>query len=183
MSFNNMSRIGKQPITVPAGVQVNILGNEVSIVGPKGTLTRSVSSHITLAQEGTNVTVTPKSMNKFDRALWGTYASHLKNMIEGVQTGFQKKLVIEGIGFRVKLEGKSLVFNIGFSHPVNVPLPEGITATVEKNNITISGTNKEDVGQFASYVRSLKKPEPYKGKGIRYEKEVVRRKQGKKSAT
>lgn len=183
MSFNNMSRIGKQPITIPAGVQVTISQNEVSVVGPKGTLSRPVSSHITLSQEGTNVTVTPKSMNKFDRALWGTYASHLRNMIEGVQTGFQKKLVIEGIGYRVKLEGNNLIFNIGFSHPVNVPLPQGITAVVEKNNITISGTNKEDVGQFAAYVRSLKKPEPYKGKGIRYEKEVVRRKQGKKSAT
>jgi len=176
-----MSRIGKQLITVPPGVTVTLSPNSVVVKGPKGELSRTLSSHIELAQNDNVVTVTPKSMNKFDRALWGTYASHIQNMIEGVRNGFTKKLVIEGIGYRVKLEGKNLVFSLGFSHPVNVAVPEGITAVVEKNTVTFTGIDKEEIGQFSAYVRSLKKPEPYKGKGIRYESEVVRRKQGKKS--
>jgi large subunit ribosomal protein L6 len=176
-----MSRIGKQLIAVPAGVTVTLSPHTVSVKGPKGELSRTLSSHIEVAQNDNVVTVTPKSLNKFDRALWGTYASHIQNMIEGVRNGFTKKLVIEGIGYRVKLEGKNLVFALGFSHPVNVEVPPGITAVVEKNTVTFSGIDKEEVGQFSAYIRSLKKPEPYKGKGIRYDGEVVRRKQGKKS--
>ena len=118
----------------------------------------------------------------FSRSLLGTYASHIKNMIVGVTTGYEKKLILEGVGFKSAVSGKSLDLALGFSHPVKVEIPEGLAVTADKNLITISGIDKEKVGQFSAYVRSLKKPEPYKGKGFRYDNEVIRRKQGKKSA-
>ncbi len=126
--------------------------------------------------------VAPKGNTRLARALWGTYASHIRNMVSGVNTPFVKKLQIEGIGFKAELNGKNLKLALGFSHPVIVAIPEGVAAVVEKNIVTISGADKESVGQFAASVRALKKPEPYKGKGIRYEGEVVRQKQGKKAA-
>ena len=128
------------------------------------------------------ITLTPKRNDKFSKALWGTYASHIKNMIKGVETPYQKKLILEGVGFKSEVKGKEFVFALGFSHPVIVKIPDGITATAEKNNITITGIDKELVGSFTAIVRALKKPEPYKGKGMRYEGEVIRRKQGKKTA-
>ena len=118
----------------------------------------------------------------FSRALIGTYASHIKNMLTGVTAGFEKKLIVEGVGFRSEVKGKNLEMALGFSHPVIMEIPEGITATAEKNLITVSGTDKEQTMQFAAQIRAKKKPEPYKGKGIRYEGEIIRRKQGKKSA-
>ena len=127
------------------------------------------------------ITLNPKRNDKFSKSLWGTYASHLLNMIAGVQNPYQKKLILEGIGFKSEVKGKDLNLALGFSHPVIVKIPEGITATAEKNNITITGIDKELVGNFAASVRALKKPEPYKGKGMRYEGEVIRRKQGKKT--
>src|SRR6185503_14360926 len=131
---------------------------------------------------GKNITLDTKRNDKFSKSLWGTYASHIKNMIAGVETPYQKKLILEGVGFKSEVKGKEFHFALGFSHPVIVKLPEGITATAEKNNITITGIDKELVGSFAAGVRALKKPEPYKGKGMRYEGEVIRRKQGKKTA-
>jgi len=128
------------------------------------------------------VTLVPKRNDVFSRALWGTYASHIKNMLAGVNKAYEKKLILEGVGFKSEVAGTSLNLALGFSHPVKMAIPEGLNVKAEKNVITISGIDKEKVGQFASQVRSMKKPEPYKGKGFRYEGEVIRRKQGKKSA-
>ena len=128
------------------------------------------------------VTVAPKGNTRLARALWGTYASHVRNMVAGVNTPFVKKLQIEGIGYKAELNGKNRKLALRFSHPVIVAIPEGVAAIVEKNIVTVTGADKERVGQFAASVRALKKPEPYKGKGIRYEGEVVRQKQGKKAA-
>lgn len=180
-----MSRIGKQEIIIPAGVKVtqNVSSgaNVLTVVGPKGTLSRTFKDDITITIAGNVITLNIKRNDKFSKSLWGTYASHIKNMIEGVEKPYQKKLILEGVGFKSEVKGKELHFALGFSHPVVVPIPEGITATAEKNNITISGIDKELVGNFTAGVRALKKPEPYKGKGMRYEDEVIRRKQGKKT--
>ena len=177
-----MSRIGKQEIQIPGGVEVNQNGSVFTVKGPKGTLTKTFRDDITIKIEGKMITLNIKRNDKFSKSLWGTYASHIKNMIAGVQTPYQKKLILEGVGFKSEVKGKDLVFALGFSHPVIVKIPEGITATAEKNNITISGIDKELVGSFTAGIRALKKPEPYKGKGMRYEDEVIRRKQGKKTA-
>ncbi len=176
-----MSRIGKQEILIPAGVKVSLKDGLVTVVGPKGTNTKVFRDDINVVVTDTNITLTPKRNDKFSKALWGTYASHIKNMIAGVQTPFQKKLILEGVGFKSEVKGKEFIFALGFSHPVNVKIPEGITATAEKNNITITGIDKELVGSFTAAIRALKKPEPYKGKGMRYDDEVIRRKQGKKT--
>lgn len=176
-----MSRIGKQEILIPAGVKVTQSGNTLTVAGPKGTIDRVFRDDITIALTPTNVTLNIKRNDKFSKSLWGTYASHVKNMIAGVQTPYQKKLILEGVGFKSEVKGKEFHFALGFSHPVIVPIPEGITATADKNNITISGVDKELVGNFTASVRALKKPEPYKGKGMRYDTEVIRRKQGKKT--
>lgn len=177
-----MSRIGKKEIKIPAGTDVAVLAGEIVVKGKGGTLKRMLHPTISLAVANGEVTVTPATNTRLARALWGTYAAHVRNMIAGVNTPFVKKLQIEGIGYKAELQGKNLKLALGFSHPVLVPVPEGITAVVEKNIITVSGADKEAVGQFAASVRALKKPEPYKGKGIRYEGEVVRQKQGKKAA-
>ena len=176
-----MSRIGKQEILIPAGVEVKKDGAIFTVKGPKGNLTKTFRDDIEIKITDKNVTLSAKRNDKFSKSLWGTYASHIKNMIQGVVTPYQKKLILEGVGFKSEVKGKELVFALGFSHPVIVPIPEGITATAEKNNITITGVNKELVGSFTAAVRALKKPEPYKGKGMRYEGEVIRRKQGKKT--
>jgi len=176
-----MSRIGKQIIQIPQGVKVSQTGGVFSVVGPKGTLTKAFRDDISINIEADNVTLNLKRNDKFSKSLWGTYASHIKNMIAGVQTPYQKKLILEGVGFKSEVKGKDLVMALGFSHPVVQSIPEGLTVTAEKNNITISGINKELVGSFTAAVRALKKPEPYKGKGMRYENEVIRRKQGKKT--
>ena len=176
-----MSRIGKQEILIPAGVKVTQSGNVLTVVGPKGSLSRTFKDEITITVTEKVITLNIKRNDKFSKSLWGTYASHIKNMIEGVEKPYQKKLILEGVGFKSEVKGKELHFALGFSHPVIVPIPEGITATAEKNNITITGIDKELVGNFTAGVRALKKPEPYKGKGMRYENEVIRRKQGKKT--
>ena len=176
-----MSRIGKQEILIPAGVEVKKDGAVLTVKGPKGTLTKIFRDDIEITIADKMVTLKAKRNDKFSKSLWGTYASHIKNMIQGVQTPYQKKLILEGVGFKSEVKGKELVFALGFSHPVIVKIPEGITATAEKNNIAISGIDKELVGSFTAMVRALKKPEPYKGKGMRYEDEVIRRKQGKKT--
>lgn len=180
-----MSRIGKQEILIPAGVKVtqstSSLGNTVTVAGPKGTISKVFRDDITITIEGGVINLNIKRNDKFSQSLWGTYASHIKNMIKGVETPYQKKLILEGVGFKSEVKGKEFNFALGFSHPVVVKIPEGITATAEKNNITISGIDKELVGSFAAAIRALKKPEPYKGKGMRYDDEVIRRKQGKKT--
>ena len=176
-----MSRIGKQEIEIPGGVEVTQSGDVFTVKGPKGTIVRNFRDDIAISVKDKIINLTPKRNDKFSKSLWGTYASHIKNMIQGVQTPYQKKLILEGVGFKSEVKGKEFQFALGFSHPVIVRIPEGITATAEKNNITISGIDKELVGSFTASIRALKKPEPYKGKGMRYEGEVIRRKQGKKT--
>ncbi len=177
-----MSRLGKLAITVPAGTDVSVSTDVITVKGKGGTLVRPTHSAVSVKVENGSVSVTPANDSRLAKALWGTYAAHVRNMIAGVNTPFAKKLQIEGIGFKAELQGKNLKLALGFSHPVIVPVPEGLTAVVEKNIVTITGADKDAVGQFAASVRALKKPEPYKGKGIRYEGEVVRQKQGKKAA-
>ena len=176
-----MSRIGKQEILIPAGVKVTRDGNVVTVAGPKGTVSKIFRDDIiiTIAEKVVNLNI--KRNDKFSESLWGTYASHIKNMIQGVQIPYQKKLILEGVGFKSEVKGKEFHFALGFSHPVIVKIPDTITATADKNNITIFGVDKELVGSFTAAIRALKKPEPYKGKGMRYEGEVIRRKQGKKT--
>lgn len=178
-----MSRIGKQIIEIPQGTTVTVDGGVYTVKGPKGELSRSFREEVVITIDGNNITFAPKSeRNKLSKSLWGTYASHMKNMIVGVNTPYEKKLVLEGVGFKVDMDGgKRLKFALGFSHEVFVDVPETLTVTAEKNTITVTGIDKEEVGRFTANVRALKKPEPYKGKGLRYVGEVVRRKQGKKS--
>ena len=177
-----MSRIGKRAIAIPQGTDVTIGKGEVTVKGKGGTLKRALHPMIAVTVLNGEVSVAPSSNSRLANALWGTYAAHISNMISGVNTPFAKKLQIEGIGYRAELAGKNLKLSIGFSHPVVVAIPGAVSVAVEKNIITVSGADKEQVGQFAASVRALKKPEPYKGKGIRYEGEVVRQKQGKKAA-
>jgi len=166
---------------IPAGTDVSVGPDGFSVKGKGGTLTRTLHPSIELKVEGGAVAVSPRVSTRLARALWGTYAAHVKNMIQGVNQPFVKKLQVEGIGYKAELSGRQIKFALGFSHPVLVVVPEGLTVAVEKNLISISGADKDMVGQFAANVRSLKKPEPYKGKGIRYDDEVIRRKQGKKA--
>lgn len=177
-----MSRIGKNPIKIPAGVSVTIKDGEVKIKGLKGELTRDFLKEIRIEAADGKINLGIDKETKNSSALWGTYNSHLKNMIEGVTKGFEKKLEIEGIGYRAKLEGDKIILSLGFSHPIEIKKPAGIDFRVEKNKIIISGIDKESVGQTAAGIRALKKAEPYKGKGIHYEGEVIRRKAGKKAA-
>ncbi len=173
-----MSRIAKNPIQIPPNTEVNISGGLVTINGPEGKLSRTFRDDISILVEGDQVTLTPP---KKATALWGTYASHIKNMIAGVNKPFSKELILDGIGFKSEVSGGNLVLALGFSHPVKIEIPKTLKVTAEKNIITVSGLDIEEVGRFAAYVRSHKKPEPYKGKGFRYRNEVIRRKEGKKT--
>ena len=189
-----MSRLAKRPIPVPQKTEVSVSGGSVMVKGPKGTLQKPIHRMVAIEVTPEGVQVAPKGSSLESRALIGTYASHVKNMITGVNTGFSKKLLIEGVGFKWDVKparpddsghsggGKELNLALGFSHPVKMAIPEGLAVVADKGALTITGFDKEAVGQFAANVRALKKPEPYKGKGIRYEAEVIRRKQGKKAA-
>jgi large subunit ribosomal protein L6 len=177
-----MSRIGKRIITLPANTEISQQGVVVSVKGPQGELKREVNPIIEIKVNGNEITLEPKRLTLESRALWGTYGSHIANMVAGVNKPFEKKLILEGIGFKSEVKGDKIVLALGFSHPVEVKIPEGLKVTAEKNLISISGIDKEAVGQFAAELRAKKKPEPYKGKGMRYENEVIKRKQGKKSA-
>jgi len=177
-----MSRIGKKGITIPNGTEVSVVGSLVKVKGPLGTLERNFKPFIAVAVENSEVTFTPKKTGPEVSAFWGTTASHVGNMVQGVNKLFEKKLVLEGIGFKSEVKGDQIAFSLGFSHPVSILIPKDLKVTAEKNIITIAGIDKESVGQFASKIRSLKKAEPYKGKGMRYEDEVIRRKEGKKAA-
>jgi large subunit ribosomal protein L6 len=176
-----MSRIGKRIITLPPNTELKLSGSSMSVKGPLGELTRELHPVIEVKVDGATVTLIPKKNTFESKALWGTYASHLTNMVNGVNKPFEKKLILEGIGYKSEVRGDKIVFALGFSHPVEVMIPKTLKVTAEKNNITISGSDKEEVGRFAANIRALKKPEPYKGKGMRYDGEVIRRKQGKKS--
>ncbi len=176
-----MSRVGKNPIELPQGVSIKIDGDNISVSGPKGELSLKKSPVIGVVQEDSLIKVFIDKETKDSNALWGLTRSLIANMVEGVSKGFEKKLEIEGVGYRVELKGNKLVFALGFSHPVEFEAPEGIKFEVDKNVITVSGIDKCLVGQTAANIRKLKKPEPYKGKGIRYQGEVIRRKAGKKA--
>ena len=176
-----MSRIGRAPIAIPAGVEIKIEENNVvTVKGPKGTLTRQFHPNMTIAQEGAELKVTRPNDAKENRALHGLTRTLLHNMVVGVTEGFKKELDVNGVGYRVAMEGSKLVMNLGFSHQVIMEAPEGITIeTPTANQIVISGYDKQLVGQFAAKVREKRPPEPYKGKGIKYSDEVIRRKVGK----
>jgi large subunit ribosomal protein L6 len=176
-----MSRVGKKPVVLPSGVKAELKESKLSITGPKGTLTLDVHPKVTLNLTDAEITVTVvKEEDKRERALWGLTRALVQNLVEGVTKGFEKKLEVNGVGFKVAVAADKLVMSLGFSHPVNVEIPSGLSVKAEKNLISISGVDKEMVCSFAAKIRALKKPEPYKGKGFRYEGEVIRRKQGKK---
>ncbi len=181
-NFNtHMSRIGKKPIELGDKTTAEMSGQVFTVKGPQGSVSKTFKPEIDIKIEGKTITLVPKRESLANNALWGTYASHIANMIEGVNTPFSQKLIIEGIGYKGDVKGDKIVFGLGFSHLINVPIPAGITVKTDKNTLTVSGVDKEKVTQFAAYIRSLKKPEPYKGKGVMYEGERVRRKQGKKT--
>ncbi|MEI6249138.1 MAG: 50S ribosomal protein L6 [bacterium] len=174
-----MSRIGKLPIQVPAGVTITNDGKTISVTGPKGTLSQDLIDGITVAQDGNVLTVTRKNDEALYKARHGLMRSLINNLVVGVTTGFEKKLEVNGVGFRVALMGTNLKLNLGFSHDIIFAIPQGITITIDQNIITVSGINKQQVGQVASEIRAFKKPEPYKGKGIKYIDERILRKSGK----
>ena len=179
-----MSRIGRMPVTLPAGVEVTVsAGNLVTVKGPMGSLTQKLSDRMTLNQEDGAIHVTRPNDEKLNRSLHGLTRTLLDNMVAGVTTGFKKELDVNGVGYRVAKDGKKLVMNIGYSHQVIVEEPDGITIDVPTpNKIVVSGTDKQQVGQFAAEIREKRPPEPYKGKGIKYTDEVIRRKEGKTGA-
>ncbi|MBP6866313.1 MAG: 50S ribosomal protein L6 [Candidatus Pacebacteria bacterium] len=177
-----MSRIGKKEIKIPNGVKIALDAGVLTVTGPKGSIKKIFRDDIAINIAADLVTLATKRNDKFSKALWGTYASHIMNMVAGVENPYQKKLILEGVGFKSEVKGKELHLALGFSHPVVVAIPEGLTVTAEKNNITVVGVDKELVGSFTAALRAKKKPEPYKGKGFRYHDEVIRRKQGKKTA-
>lgn len=176
-----MSRLGKQPIEIPQGVDVTFADGALHVKGPRGELSRPIKDDVSIDVADNAVTIKPARETDHAKALWGTYAAHTNNMILGVTEGFKKELEIEGVGYRAEVQGNKIVLNVGFSHQVELTAPEGITITVEKNLITVKGSDKDVVGQFAANIRAVKKPEPYKGKGIHYVGEYIIRKQGKKA--
>jgi large subunit ribosomal protein L6 len=176
-----MSRLAKKPTSIPQGVEVTFSEGTLSVKGLKGALSITMDPRIVVEIKDNEAHFIVKKEEIESLALWGTYAAHLRNMIEGVTTGFAKKLEVEGVGFKWEVKDSKIVMALGFSHPVIVPIPEGLQVVTEKLTMTISGLNKDKVGQFAAIVRDYKKPEPYKGKGIHYAGEYIRRKQGKKT--
>ncbi len=178
-----MSRIGKKPISLPAGVKVTVDGNTVTVQGSKGTLIQTLPEGITINQEDNQLLVQRADDSKQQRAFHGLTRALIANMVEGVTNGFEKKLELVGVGYRAQMQGKKLVISIGFSHPVEIDSPEGIEFEVPApTRITIKGIDKQLVGNTAAHIRAIRKPEPYKGKGIKYENEYIRRKAGKAGA-
>ncbi len=174
-----MSRIGKLPIQIKEGVKVDISGDTIKVNGPKGELSFVKNRQIEAKTEGGTILVTKKTDTPEARELWGLTRTLINNMVIGVSEGFEKKLEFKGTGYRAAVDGGKLVLNMGYNKPVELTVPDGLEAKVQKNTITISGRDKQQVGQFAAEVRKVRKPEPYKGKGIRYADEVIRRKAGK----
>jgi len=177
-----MSRIGQKPIEIPEKTEVTVNAESVSVKGPLGELSLDYRPEIKIEIEDGKIRLSPKKEGFKTKALWGTYSSLISNMIEGVNNGYKKKLIIEGVGYKAEMKGQILVLSIGFSHLVEMPVPEGLKVEAEKGTILIGGIDKHLVGKFAASIRSKKVPEPYKGKGIRYDDEVIRRKEGKKTA-
>ncbi len=176
-----MSRIGKKPIQIPEGVKAEVVADEIKVSGAKGELKRSIHPEIKVDVKDGLILVSPKTeLSKKGRGLWGLYRALIANMVEGVSKGFEKKLEIEGVGFKANVEGDTLVLNLGFTNPIKIKKIEGVDFLVEKNVVTISGMSKERVGHMAALIRIQKKAEPYKGKGIKYQGEKIRRKEGKK---
>jgi large subunit ribosomal protein L6 len=174
-----MSRVGKLPIKIPSGVTITVDASEITVSGPKGTLKQFTMPGITVKQEGDEILITRINDEPKIRAKHGLMRALLNNMVAGVSQGFSKKLELTGVGYRVNMQGANLKFNLGFSHDVIYAVPTGVTATVEQNAVTVTGIDKQQVGQAAADIRALKKPEPYKGKGIKYAGERILRKSGK----
>ncbi len=177
-----MSRIGKKPINIPSGVEIKLQDGKIIVKGPKGELSREIRPEISVEITEKEVVVTPKIESKKTKAFWGLTRALIANMVEGVVNGYKKELMIKGLGYKASMEGDVLVLLVGFSHPVKLQPLEGVKVEVKGNIITVSGINKEKVGLRAAQIRKVKKPEPYKGKGIRYSDEEVKRKAGKRVA-
>jgi len=178
-----MSRIGKLPVVMPEKVEARLRDNEIEVTGPLGTLTTPIHELVTVQIEGTNITVTPVDIeNPLSKALWGTVRANINNLVKGVSEGFKKSLEINGVGYKFELQGENLVLSIGFSHKVEVKAPVWVSMKMDeklKNVLHFSATDKQLLGEFTAKIRSMKKPEPYKGKGIKYVGETIRRKAGK----
>lgn len=174
-----MSRIGKHPVNIPEKVEVTLKGEVITVKGAKGTLTHKLNRNVVVTVEGKTIVVKPKDESTEARSQWGTARTLVSNMVTGVSTGFVKSLEFTGVGYKAAVTGNVLNLSLGYSHPIDFPLPAGITAKVNKNQIDIEGSNKELVGQVAAKVRSFREPEPYKGKGVRYTTETIIRKAGK----
>ena len=177
-----MSRIGKQLITIPANTTFAIANGVVTVKGPLGELSREFKKDIKIEVIDNKIDLKPTKESLENNALWGTYTSHIKNMVEGVNSGYTKRLLVEGIGYKADIGPTEIVFKVGFSHPVKTSIPKGIKVISDKGVLVISGIDKELVSSFAAGLKAIKKPEPYKGKGIRFEGEIIRRKEGKKTA-
>ncbi|MFA5087232.1 MAG: 50S ribosomal protein L6 [Candidatus Paceibacterota bacterium] len=178
-----MSRIGKKSIQISAGVEVKSVDGLIEVKGPKGSLSMKPVDAVNVAISEKEIVITPKNMeDKNASAFWGLTRTLISNMVDGVTKGFEKKMELNGVGFKVRVEGKDLVLDVGFSHPVKIPAPEGISFLAEKNVITVMGIDKGLVGQVAATIRKIRPPEPYKGKGIKYQGEIIRKKLGKKAA-
>lgn len=176
-----MSRIGKQPIELPAGVTVELQGNDVTVKGSKGTLAATLLDEVSVTQEGNLLTVTSASNSKRSQSVWGMQRSVVNNLVEGVSNGFSIDLEINGVGYRASVAGKTLKLQLGYSHDINFPIPEGIEIACEtQTQVKISGIDKQKVGQIAAEIRAFRPPEPYKGKGVKYVDEIIFRKEGKK---
>lgn len=175
-----MSRVGKKPLAIPAGVQVTVVGDVVKVKGPKGELQQTLHPHVSLKIAGSELTVDVKDTeNLKDRALWGLFRRLVENMVVGVTKGYEKKLEVNGVGYKAAVAGKTLKLDVGYSHDVDFPIPPGITMSVEKNVVAVAGIDKQLVGETAAKIRAVRKPEPYLGKGIKYVDEVIIRKAGK----
>ena len=177
-----MSRIGKKPIPIPKGVEVKINGGSVFVKGPKGEISRTIHPKVNIEVGGGNVLITVEDGNRETRAIHGLYGALVSNMVSGVSKEFQKALEIVGVGYRGEVKGRAILFNLGFSHPIHFEIPDGINASIEKNKISLFGIDKELLGRTAAKIRGLRPPEPYKGKGIRYSDEHIRKKAGKTGA-
>lgn len=176
-----MSRVGKLPVTVPSGVTVELKPDVINVKGPKGQLSTPLSRAVTVTQDKGEILVQPANDSKEARAMWGTTRNNIRNLVEGVSKGFSKKMEVQGVGYRVAITGNVLSLTLGFSHEIRYAIPDGIKITSDKQtSFEISGADKQKVGQVAAEIRELRKPEPYKGKGVRYDGEYIRRKEGKK---
>lgn len=180
-NYKIMSRIGKKPIEINEKTTVTITESDVTVKGPLGELKTVYLPVVEIKQEENQIVVTPKNDEQKTTSLWGTYASLINGMVQGVNQEFEKSLIIEGVGFKAEVRGENVVLNVGFSHPVEIKIPKGVTVEIEKENIKVRGIDKQAVGELAAVIRATKKPEPYKGKGIRYSDEIIRRKEGKKT--